>query len=572
MKKTLCMLLVMVMAFSILAGCGAKPAEVEKPASTAAEAQAPAENKETAKTWEEMGLKHPLQDVRIRQALTMAIDRDTIIAGLFQGKAERAYSLTSPGPWMAEGLEPYDYNPEAAKALLKEAGWPSNYTMDVVYYYADQQTVDLMTVIGQYWSEVGVKAQFRKLEGDLNSQLWVKPADVVNGPSEVKWDMAYGAVSALTENEFYERLTSTAGNNSYLPKNDAMDAAVFEMVGTADPDAQMAACKEAQRINNENQFVMPLYHQVLFIVTSDKLDMKGNEMGNEQFCYEKNILDWEIARDDNTMYTNGGPVELFETPAINPGQYPYQEFVWERLLNADENLNATDGQLAESYSYNETMDVLTLNLREGVKWHDGEAFDAEDVKYTLEMYLKMPSANSNITTPLKTLKGAQDYIDGKADHVEGIKVDGMTVILEQTKIAPTMLTALAQWPILPEHLLKNADVNTIQMDPYWQKPIGTGPYKIDEVKMGNYATMVRNPDYWRTGTGNIETIYMFSSQENDINLVKNAGAGKIDYAWSKSVDDAIAIEKIDGMTVTPAKIRYTRLFYFNEFPHEANIK
>lgn len=90
--------------------------------------------------------------------------------------------------------------------------------------------------------------------------------------------------------------------------------------------------------------------------------------------------------------------------------------------------------------------------------------------------------------------------------------------------------------------------------------------------MGNYATLVRNENYWRTGTGNIETIYMFASGENDANLIKNVEAGKIDYAWSKNTDDAVAVEKVEGMNITEAKIRYTRLFFVNQFPHEANIK
>ena len=59
---------------------------------------------------------------------------------------------------------------------------------------------------------------------------------------------------------------------------------------------------------------------------------------------------------------------------------------------------------------------------------------------------------------------------------------------------------------------------------------------------------------------------------NDGNLVKNASAGRIDYAWSKSTDDAKAIGELDNMTVNNANIRYTRCFYINQFPHEANIK
>ena len=148
---------------------------------------------EKAVSCQELGT--PLADVRVRQALAYAIDLDAIVDSLFDGKAEKAISFTAPGDWLNAELPVYSYDPEKAKELLKEADWPSDYTLDVVYYYDDQQTVDLMTIIGQYWSEVGVKAQFRKLEGDLAAQLWVAPEYKENGPSAVKWDLAYEAVA-----------------------------------------------------------------------------------------------------------------------------------------------------------------------------------------------------------------------------------------------------------------------------------------------------------------------------------------------------------------------------------------
>ena len=95
----------------------------------------------------------------MRQALAYAIDMEAIVDSLFEGKAEVAKSFTAPGDWLNPEIPVYEYNPEKAKELLKEAGWPADYTLDVVYYYDDQQTVDLMTIIGQYWQEVGVKDQ-----------------------------------------------------------------------------------------------------------------------------------------------------------------------------------------------------------------------------------------------------------------------------------------------------------------------------------------------------------------------------------------------------------------------------
>ena len=514
----------------------------------------------------------PLADVRVRQALAYAIDMNAIVDSLFEGKAEVAKSFTAPGDWLNAGIPVYEYNPEKAKELLKEAGWPSDYTLDVVYYYDDQQTVDLMTIIGQYWQEVGVKAQFRKLEGDLAAQLWVPPTDMEKGPSAVKWDLAYAAVAALAESEFYNRFASTASNNSSVPKQEGLDEMIAASNATMDVGEQKEAFYKIQQFVAENELAMPLYHQVCFIYTSDKLDTAGSAFGNDQFSYEKNILDWKIDRDDRTMYTNGGPQEFFWYPMVNPGYMINTELVFDKLINADSSLNPTDGMLAESYKVSEDDKSIEFVLRDGLKWHDDEPLTAEDVKFTLELMLRTPGTNAVASEVMKAIQGAQDFLDGKTDNLEGVVIDGSKITVNFDTVSANALAVFSQWPILPKHCLENASPETLQQDQFWQKPIGSGPFKVDEVVLNNYATLKRWDGYYKTGTGNIETIYMFASGENDSNLVKNAGAGKIDYAWSKSTDDAKAIESMDGMKVSTANIRYTRCFYINQFPHEPNIK
>ena len=130
MKKLLSIILAAAMAASMLSACGAKPAPSSAAPTSASSTAA------SAGTWEEQGLAHPLQDVRVRQALAYAIDKDTIIATLFKGKAELAKSMTSPGDWLADGLNEYKYDPEKAKTLLAAGS-----TLTAVAYetgFADQ--------------------------------------------------------------------------------------------------------------------------------------------------------------------------------------------------------------------------------------------------------------------------------------------------------------------------------------------------------------------------------------------------------------------------------------------------
>ena len=97
-----------------------------------------------------------LQDVRVRQAMLYAIDRETIIATIKKGTGELANTMF-PAAWARpDDLEPYAYDPAKAQQLLSEAGWDSSRQIDFIYYYADQVNKDTVTAIQAYLSAVGV--------------------------------------------------------------------------------------------------------------------------------------------------------------------------------------------------------------------------------------------------------------------------------------------------------------------------------------------------------------------------------------------------------------------------------
>ncbi len=138
--------------------------------------------------------ENQLSDVRVRQAIAYAIDMETIVETLLEGKAIVADSMIPNGAWKAPGLNAYSYDPDKARALLKEAGWDESQVLDVVYYYGDQLTVDLMTAIQAYLADVGVQITYRKLEGDVGGQLNALPENLEE--SAIDWDIAYGAKAA----------------------------------------------------------------------------------------------------------------------------------------------------------------------------------------------------------------------------------------------------------------------------------------------------------------------------------------------------------------------------------------
>ena len=299
MKQSKIQLLALLLAFlMLLTGCGSGMTPEQEPT------QAPAYVPEAVQQPKCTELGTPLADVRVRQALAHAIDMDTVLEALFYEYGEKTGDFDGI-------LDPVSYDPQLAKELLAQAGWPSDYVLDVVYYHDDQQTEDFLAVVGSYWEAVGVKAEFRLLEGDLVSQLWKQPVD---GKSAVEWDLVYGAVAALTDGEVYGRFASNATNNSHTPEIPGLDDLLEQASSTTDSGKRADLYGQVRNLLAENQAFIPLLHQNCFVYTSSHLKMPGVTHGNDQFSYDKNILNWTTDREDKTLYTDGGPDDFFSYP------------------------------------------------------------------------------------------------------------------------------------------------------------------------------------------------------------------------------------------------------------------
>ncbi len=510
---------------------------------------------------------NPLSDYRVRQAIAYAIDMDRIAETLLEGKAIAADSLTPNGPWKTPGLNAYTYDPDMAKKLLKEAKWDSNYTLDVVYYYGDQSTVDIMTASQAYLAAVGIDMQFRKLEGDLGEQLWTLPSDPVAGPSYVKWDMAYAGIAALAMHEYYNRLTTGGPGNSHTPGDPEIDRLVAATQATANVSEQQKAFYELQKYLNGILPTIPLYYQQLFIYESDRLNRNGGGYGNAQYKYDWNILNWTVTPDSKgkqILYTNTAPVEFFEHPWFNPGIFMYNKVLFDSLIAADESLIAKKGLLASDYSISSDSMSISFTLNDA-KWHDGSVITADDVKWSIEYALKIPAIHSVFSATFKAIKGARAFIEGSADGISGIVIDGKNITINFETLDPNMMLTFSQFPPLPRKYFEGSDPLQFQQNPFWQHPVGSGPFKLEKIEMNDYTVAVPFESYYG-GVAKIDEIVMYPSGENDANVIKNASAGKLDYGFTKSVADVKSLEAMDHMIVRPVDIPYTRLFYVNKFP------
>lgn len=184
--------------------------------------------------------------------------------------------------------------------------------------------------------------------------------------------------------------------------------------------------------------------------------------------------------------------------------------------------------LGESFEYNEDFTEVTVNIREGAKWSDGEAFDANDIAFTLNLLLE--------NSELQRAGQIQDTVAS----VE--VVDELTVKIGLTGVNPRFifdnLTFRADLgvPIAPEHVFANQDAASFgNYDPEQGWPLCTGPYKLVATTVEQKIWDLR-PDWWAAEVGfqalpRVERlIFLPGMDENTmVQLISN---NEIDMAFS----------------------------------------
>lgn len=165
--------------------------------------------------------------------------------------------------------------------------------------------------------------------------------------------------------------------------------------------------------------------------------------------------------------------------------------IYESLLRYDEKLEPQPS-LAKSWEISPDQTVYTFRLQEGVKWHDGKPFSADDVVFTLDKFLREvhPRWRPIVTNQVKSIE----------------KVDDHTVRFTLNQpFGPFILSQeVASAPMIPKHIYEGSD---FRQNPANANPIGTGPMKFKEWRKGSYVHLVRNEEYWDKGKPHLDDIY-----------------------------------------------------------------
>lgn len=206
--------------------------------------------------------------------------------------------------------------------------------------------------------------------------------------------------------------------------------------------------------------------------------------------------------------------------------------IWDALLYRDPETNEYKGNLATGWTWIDET-TLELTLREGVRFHNGEPFDADDVVYTVNFVVN-PENGVKSQKNVSWMKNAE-------------KVDQYTVRINLKAPSPSALEFLSG----PVSIYPNEYYAKVGPDGMGLKPVGTGPYKVTSVEPGKKFTFEKYDGYHDSPKGQAQIGKLEIRTIPDMNTqIAELFNGKLDFLWQVPADQAAKLDGMGKYTVT----------------------
>ncbi|MBU2610639.1 MAG: peptide ABC transporter substrate-binding protein, partial [Chloroflexi bacterium] len=327
----------------------------------------------------------PFDNVKVRQAVAMGINRQRIVDTFYPVGSEVASHFTPCSiPNGCAGDAWYTFDPVAAKALLAEAGYPEGfktklYYRDVVRGYLPQVGNVAQDIQAQLKENLNIDAEIALMES--GTFIEASGSGQLAGFHLLGWTGDYPHITNFLDYHFGK---DTEQFGSIAPE-------IYENLiaggQIADPaEAEPYYVKANNAIRELVPMVVIAHGGSAAAYRADVTNPQASPLGNEFFAVSD-----PGGRDVFIFMQNAEPISMFCADETDGESLRACEQVQEALYGFEINGTAVKPLLAESCEPNDDLTVYVCTLRQGVKFHDGSGFDANDVVMTFTMGLDASS-------------------------------------------------------------------------------------------------------------------------------------------------------------------------------------
>ncbi len=228
--------------------------------------------------------------------------------------------------------------------------------------------------------------------------------------------------------------------------------------------------------------------------------------------------------------------------------------------------NITRPYLAESWSASEDLKTWTFNIRKGIKWSNGDTFDANDVYATINRWLDPATGSSN----LGLFDAMVEQVDtGKKDdsgnpimEKRGIAgavelVDDYTIRLNLKQASLAMPENFYNYPTAITHRGFGVDYEANLS----KNPIGTGAFRLEEFSVGEKAVLVKDRDWW-AGDFHIDQMTLLDLGNDSGAGVAAMASNQVDMLYQMGIDQLDVMGALPNIEVYEAVTAQTGVMRF----------
>lgn len=315
----------------------------------------------------------PLDNVQVRQALAMAVDRQRLVDNFYPKGSLVATQFMPPSIF---GFTPevtwYEFDPEGARAMLAEAGYPDGFEMtlsyrDVFRSYLPEPGLVAVDIKEQLEQNLGLTVTINVME----SGAFIDASDA--GELEMYllgWGADYPDATNFLDFHFGATASDQFGN-----KHPEITEPLSQAAALADPALRLPIYVQANQAIKDLVPMIPVAHGASATAfAADVVGAHASPLGNENFS----VMSVE-GQDALVWMQNAEPIGLYCADETDGESLRACEQINEALLAYEVGGTAVIPGLAENFDVNEDLTEYTFYLREGVTFHDGSALDANDV-------------------------------------------------------------------------------------------------------------------------------------------------------------------------------------------------